>query len=45
MSHLALVLARPAAGLWALMDRLTTKWKRRAGEVLYKYGYESPASW
>jgi len=39
---LSLALDRPAAELRALMDGLIAEWKRQAGEVLNKYGYESP---
>jgi aldehyde:ferredoxin oxidoreductase len=38
-------LGRPAAELRALMDQLIAEWKRQAGGVLFKYGYEQPASW
>ena len=39
---MALSLGRPVAELRALMDELIAEWKRQAGDVLYKYGYESP---
>ena len=42
---MALSLGRPVAELRALMDELIAEWKRQAGDVLYKYGYESPEGW
>jgi aldehyde:ferredoxin oxidoreductase len=42
---LSLALGRPAAELRALMDGLIAEWKRQAGEVLYRYGYEIPPGW
>jgi hypothetical protein len=39
---LSLALDRPAAELRALMDGLIAEWKRQAGEIMYKYGYDSP---
>jgi aldehyde:ferredoxin oxidoreductase len=42
---LSLTLGRPERELWDLMQQLITTWKRQAGEVLYKYGYEVPAGW
>ena len=42
---MALSLGRPVAELRALMDELIAGWKRQAGDVLYKYGYESPEDW
>jgi len=42
---MALSLGRPVAELRALMDELIAEWKRQAGDVLYKYGYESPEDW
>ena len=38
-------LDRPAAELRILMDQLIGEWKRQAGEVMFKYGYEQPANW
>jgi len=34
-------LNRPVAELRTLMDQLIAEWKRQAGEVLYKYGYNA----
>jgi hypothetical protein len=28
-----------------LMDQLIAEWKRQAGEMLYKHGYEVPKDW
>jgi len=42
---LALALDRPVAELRVLMDGLIAEWKCQAGEIMYKYGYEVPASW
>ena len=42
---LSLTLGRPVAELRTLMDRLIAEWKRQAGDVLYKYGYEIPPGW
>ena len=42
---LSLALDRPVPDLRALMDQLIGVWKRQAGEILYKYGYEVPEGW
>jgi aldehyde:ferredoxin oxidoreductase len=42
LSH---ALERPAEELRTLMDRLIVEWKRQAGEMMYKYGYELPEGW
>jgi aldehyde:ferredoxin oxidoreductase len=42
---LSLALDRPAGELRRLMDRLIAEWKRQAGGILYKYGYEIPEGW
>ena len=42
LSH---TLERPAAELRTLMDQLIVEWKRQAGEMMYKYGYEDPEGW
>ena len=42
---LSLALERPVDELRALLDQLIVEWKRQAGEVMHKYGYEEPAGW
>ena len=42
---LSQTLHRPADALRALMGQLIAEWKRQAGEVLYKYGYDLPTDW
>jgi aldehyde:ferredoxin oxidoreductase len=42
---LSLALYRPQEALRGLMDQLIAEWKRQAGEILYKYGYDIPAGW
>jgi aldehyde:ferredoxin oxidoreductase len=42
---LSLALNRPTTELQALMDQLIAEWKRQAGQVLYKYGYEIGENW
>jgi aldehyde:ferredoxin oxidoreductase len=42
---LSQALDRPQAELLVLMEHLITEWKRQAGDILYRYGYELPASW
>jgi aldehyde:ferredoxin oxidoreductase len=42
---LSLALGRPESELRALMDALIAEWKRQAGDVLYKCGYEIPQGW
>jgi hypothetical protein len=39
---LSLTLDRPPEELQNLMDLLIDEWKRIAGEVLYRFGYEAP---
>ncbi|MBN1259538.1 MAG: hypothetical protein JXB35_02555 [Anaerolineae bacterium] len=38
---LALVLRRPPDDLRALFEKLIAEWRRQAGAILYKYGYDS----
>ncbi len=42
---LSQALDQPPSRLRTLMDQLITEWKRQAGELLFKYGYEIPADW
>ena len=42
---LSRVLDRPPAELLVLMEQLIAEWKRQAGDILFRYGYELPASW
>lgn len=42
---LSLALGRPERELWDLMDSLIIEWKRQAGQVLYRYGFEVPGGW
>jgi aldehyde:ferredoxin oxidoreductase len=42
---LSQVLDRPQAELLVLMEQLIAEWKRQAGDILYRYGYELPAGW
>jgi aldehyde:ferredoxin oxidoreductase len=42
---LSLALDRPADELRMLMGQLIGEWKRQAGEVMYKYGYDIPEGW
>jgi aldehyde:ferredoxin oxidoreductase len=42
---LSLALNRPPAELQLLMDWLITEWRRQAGDLLYRFGYQVPADW
>ncbi|MGD8398512.1 MAG: aldehyde ferredoxin oxidoreductase N-terminal domain-containing protein, partial [Anaerolineae bacterium] len=42
---LSQALDRTAGELEVLMDRLIAEWKRQAGEILHKYGYEVADGW
>jgi aldehyde:ferredoxin oxidoreductase len=42
---LSQALDRPVTELRTLMDQLIAEWKRQAGEMLYKHGYEVPKDW
>jgi aldehyde:ferredoxin oxidoreductase len=42
---LSQALDRPQTELVVLMEQLITEWKRQAGEILCKYGYELPTRW
>jgi aldehyde:ferredoxin oxidoreductase len=42
---LSLALDRPANELRVLMGQLIAEWKRQAGDMMYKYGYDVPEVW
>jgi hypothetical protein len=42
---LSVALGRPERELRDLMDSLIIEWKRQAGQVLYRYGFEAPGDW